>query len=72
MLKAIEEAIRTVAEYDIEYSEIYPSGEPHWLHARGRVAQTSDHGGVRRMAGVRWTSPSESGRRNARGCCLTN
>jgi PAS domain S-box-containing protein len=52
MQRAIEEAIRTGAEYDIEYRINYPSGETHWLHARGRAAQTADHGGVRRMAGV--------------------
>ncbi|MFL5295961.1 MAG: sensor histidine kinase [Phenylobacterium sp.] len=52
MLQAMEEAIRTGAEYDIEYRILYPSGELHWLHARGRAAQTADHGGVRRMAGV--------------------
>jgi len=52
MVDAIEEAIRTGAEYDIEYRVTYPSGEPRWLHVRGRAAQTADHGGVRRMAGV--------------------
>jgi PAS domain S-box-containing protein len=52
MLKAMDDAIRSGAEYDIEYRVAYPSGELHWLHARGRAAQTADHGGVRRMAGV--------------------
>lgn len=51
MLAAIEEAVRTGAEYDIEYRVVYSSGETHWVHARGRAAQT-DHAGVRRMAGV--------------------
>ncbi|RAK60427.1 hypothetical protein DJ021_11735 [Phenylobacterium hankyongense] len=52
MRTAIETAIRTGAEYDIEYRVLHPSGEVRWVHARGRAAQTADHGGVRRMAGV--------------------
>jgi two-component sensor histidine kinase len=31
---------------------VTPAGETRWVHARGRAAQTSDEGGVRRMAGV--------------------
>jgi PAS domain S-box-containing protein len=49
---AIDEAIRTGAEYEIEYRVIHPSGDVRWVHVRGRAAQTADHGGVRRMAGV--------------------
>ena len=52
MLATMEEAIHTGCEYDIEYRIRYPSGEVHWLHARGRAAQTADDGGARRMAGV--------------------
>jgi PAS domain S-box-containing protein len=52
MLEAIDEAIRTGCEYDIEYRVAFPSGEIRWVHVRGRAAQTADHGGVRRMAGV--------------------
>jgi PAS domain S-box-containing protein len=52
MTDAIEEAIRTGGDYDIEYRIIHPTGEIRWLQARGRAAQTADHGGVRRMAGI--------------------
>ncbi|HEY8616495.1 HWE histidine kinase domain-containing protein [Phenylobacterium sp.] len=52
MRAAIEAAIRTGAEYDIEYRVLHPSGDVRWVHARGRAAQTADEGGVRRMAGV--------------------
>lgn len=52
MTAAIEDAIRHGAEYDIEYRVRTPSGEIRWVHARGRAAQTADHGGARRMAGV--------------------
>jgi PAS domain S-box-containing protein len=52
MRAAIEAAIRTGAEYEIEYRIIKPGGEVRWVHARGRAAQKADHGGVRRMAGV--------------------
>ena len=52
MTAAIEAAIRHGADYDIEYRVLHPSGETRWVHARGRAAQTTDHGGARRMAGV--------------------
>jgi PAS domain S-box-containing protein len=52
MTQAIDAAIRTGADYDIEYRVLPPSGDVRWVHARGRAAQTADHGGVRRMAGV--------------------
>ncbi|MBO9560989.1 MAG: GAF domain-containing protein [Caulobacter sp.] len=52
MTAAIEDAIRHGAEYDIEYRVRIPGGETRWVHARGRAAQTADHGGARRMAGV--------------------
>ncbi len=52
MTAAIEDAIRHGAEYDIEYRVRAPVGETRWVHARGRAAQTADHGGARRMAGV--------------------
>jgi two-component sensor histidine kinase/GAF domain-containing protein len=52
MTAAIEAAIRHGAEYDIEYRVRTPAGETRWVHARGRAAQTADHGGARRMAGV--------------------
>mgnify|MGYP000212263255 CR=1 FL=1 len=52
MSVAIEDAIRHGAEYDIEYRVRTPGGETRWVHARGRAAQTADHGGARRMAGV--------------------
>lgn len=52
MRAAIEDAIRTGAEYDIEYRVILPSGDLRWVHARGRAALTEGQGGVRRMAGV--------------------
>jgi PAS domain S-box-containing protein len=52
MSTAMEEAIRTGAEYDIEYRAVTPAAEVRWLHVRGRAAQTADHGGVRRMAGI--------------------
>lgn len=52
MVKTMEAAIRSGAEYDIEYRVIYPSGALHWLHVRGRAAQTAEHGGARRMAGI--------------------
>jgi PAS domain S-box-containing protein len=49
---AIEDAIRTGAEYDIEYRVMLPFGDVRWVHARGRAAQTAGQGGARRMAGV--------------------
>ena len=52
MIAAIEDAIRHGSEYDIEYRVRTPSGDIRWVHARGRAAQTADHGGARRMAGV--------------------
>ncbi|WP_332873087.1 HWE histidine kinase domain-containing protein [Caulobacter hibisci] len=57
MLAAMDEAIRTGGDYDIEYRVVVPSGETRWVHARGRAAvrYQSDgdvRGGVRRMAGV--------------------
>jgi two-component sensor histidine kinase/PAS domain-containing protein len=52
MMAAMDEAIRTGCEYDIEYRVLHPSGEVRWLHARGRAAKTAHHGGVRRLAGV--------------------
>jgi two-component sensor histidine kinase/PAS domain-containing protein len=52
MTAAIENAIRHGADYDIEYRVRTPGGETRWVHARGRAAQTADHGGARRMAGV--------------------
>jgi PAS domain S-box-containing protein len=52
MTAAIEDAIRHGADYDIEYRVRLPGGETRWVHARGRAAQTADHGGARRMAGV--------------------
>jgi len=52
MIAAIEAAIRHGADYDIEYRVRTPGGEIRWVHARGRAAQTGDHGGARRMAGV--------------------
>ena len=52
MTAAIEDAIRHGAEYDIEYRVRTPNGDTRWVHARGRAAQTADHGGARRMAGV--------------------
>lgn len=52
MQAAMEKAIRTGAEYDIEYRVMHPSGDIRWVHARGRAATSVDHGGVRRMAGV--------------------
>lgn len=52
MAEAIEQAIKTCAEYDCEYRVVYPSGEVRWVQARGRAAESADHGGVRRMAGI--------------------
>ncbi|MBO9708366.1 MAG: GAF domain-containing protein [Caulobacter sp.] len=52
MTAAIEDAIRHGSNYDIEYRAVLPSGETRWVHARGRAAQTGEHGGARRMAGV--------------------
>ncbi|WP_246263453.1 sensor histidine kinase [Caulobacter soli] len=52
MTTAIEDAIRHGSEYDIEYRVRTPAGDTRWVHARGRAAQTADHGGARRMAGV--------------------
>jgi two-component sensor histidine kinase/GAF domain-containing protein len=52
MIAAIEDAIRHGADYDIEYRVCTPGEEVRWVHARGRAAQTADHGGARRMAGV--------------------
>lgn len=52
MTAAIEDAILHGAEYDIEYRVRTPDGDTRWVHARGRAAQTADHGGARRMAGV--------------------
>ena len=52
MTAAIEDAIRHGADYDIEYRVCTPGGEVRWVQARGRAAQTADHGGARRMAGV--------------------
>lgn len=50
MLAAMDEAIRTGAEYDTLYRIIRPDKAVRWLHVRGRAALTD--GGVRRMAGV--------------------
>ncbi len=56
MLAAMDEAIRTGGDYDIEYRVVIPSGETRWVHARGRAAVRDETpvigGGVRRMAGV--------------------
>jgi PAS domain S-box-containing protein len=52
MTNAIEAAIRDGSNYDIEYRAVTPAGETRWVLARGRAAQPSDEGGVRRMAGV--------------------
>ncbi|WP_374472373.1 sensor histidine kinase [Phenylobacterium sp.] len=52
MVAAMESAIDTGAEYDIEYRVIHPSGAIRWVHARGRAARIADEDGVRRMAGV--------------------
>ncbi|MFT4253110.1 MAG: HWE histidine kinase domain-containing protein [Caulobacter sp.] len=58
MLAAMDEAIRTGGDYDIEYRVVVPSGETRWVHARGRAAVRDESrgdgliGGVRRMAGV--------------------
>jgi PAS domain S-box-containing protein len=52
MTQAIEHAIHQGSDYDIEYRVRTPGGEARWVHARGRAAQTADHGGARRMAGV--------------------
>jgi len=52
ILAAIESAIRDGTDYDVEYRIVLPNGDPRWLHARGRAAQTADGGGVRRLAGV--------------------
>jgi PAS domain S-box-containing protein len=49
---AMDEAIGSGAEYDIEYRIVRPDGQVRWLHVRGRAAQTAERGGVRRMAGV--------------------
>jgi PAS domain S-box-containing protein len=51
MQAAMEHAIQSGAEYDIEYRVRHPSGEVRWLHVRGRAAITADQG-VHRMAGV--------------------
>ncbi len=56
MLAAMDEAIRTGGDYDIEYRVVIPSGETRWVHARGRAAVRDETpvigGSVRRMAGV--------------------
>ena len=52
MQAAMEAAIASGDDYDVEYRITLPGGELRWIHARGRAAQTADHGGVRRMAGV--------------------
>lgn len=52
MQAAMDAAIASGEAYDVEYRIHLPSGELRWIHARGRAAQTADHGGVRRMAGV--------------------
>lgn len=59
MLAAMEEAIRSGGDYDIEYRVVIPGGETRWVHARGRAALRDDapddqaaSAGVRRMAGV--------------------
>jgi two-component sensor histidine kinase/PAS domain-containing protein len=51
MQAAMEQAIQSGAEYDIEYRVRHPSGEVRWLHVRGRASMTADQG-VHRMAGV--------------------
>jgi len=52
MRSAMDAAIRTGAEYDVEYRVVHPSGEVRWVHVRGRAADAAHSGGVRRMAGV--------------------
>ena len=52
MTAAIEDAIRHGSDYDIEYRVRTPDGDTRWVQVRGRAAQTADHGGARRMAGV--------------------
>jgi PAS domain S-box-containing protein len=51
MQAAMEQAIKSGAEYDIEYRVRHASGEVRWLHVRGRAAITAEKG-VHRMAGV--------------------
>jgi PAS domain S-box-containing protein len=52
VLAAIESAIRDGTDYDVEYRIVLPNGDPRWLHARGRAAQSADDGASRRLAGV--------------------
>ncbi len=52
MQAAMEAAIASGEDYDVEYRITLPNGQERWIHARGRAAQTADHGGVRHMAGV--------------------
>jgi two-component sensor histidine kinase/PAS domain-containing protein len=48
---AMDSAILTGSDYDIEYRVIVPSGDVRWLQVRGQSA-IMGKGGARRMAGV--------------------
>ncbi|MET0283700.1 MAG: ATP-binding protein [Polyangiales bacterium] len=49
--EAIESALTTGADYDVEYRCCWPNGETHWVMVRGRVAYDGA-GRPQRMAGV--------------------
>jgi two-component sensor histidine kinase/PAS domain-containing protein len=49
--QAMDAAIQTGSDYDIEYRVIIPSGEVRWLQVRGQAA-IAGRAGARRMAGV--------------------
>jgi two-component sensor histidine kinase/PAS domain-containing protein len=48
---AMDSAILTGSDYDIEYRVIVPTGDVRWLQVRGQAAITGQRG-TRRMAGV--------------------
>jgi two-component sensor histidine kinase/PAS domain-containing protein len=50
MREAMDAAIQTGSDYDIEYRVIIPSGEIRWVQVRGQA--TTGRGAARRMAGV--------------------
>lgn len=49
--QAVQEAIETHSDFDIEFRNIWPDGSVHWIMARGRAIYSSD-GTPLRMIGV--------------------
>jgi PAS domain S-box-containing protein len=51
VLAAIRETVENGADYDVEYRNVWPNGEVHWVLVRGRPLRGSD-GKATRLVGV--------------------